>query len=281
MARESAAADTVDEDDTDPLSVAYRHDVHKLVGRSHGSAREVVDGVRVNEPVPLGADADAALLSRPAGNPHQTVTNHCSPRRLSLLTGSPPPESDQFAVGTPAVLVDHLIKLTDPERLHAAWLTSRVAAAVTESVYYPYTSLKYHTLLVAALVDNYRDGFTFGELSLVAAAGASTTPTVEAALDADRVEPYRTVCWTSALTLQITGEPGDRPATPLGEFPARSFSDVWCRLPVHPIDVDSSREARVLDAQLRRIRSWSTALQYVEDVSRGVGVMSEWGGLSG
>jgi len=79
------------------------------------------------------------------------------------------------------------------------------------------------------------------------------------------------------LALHVTGDPGDRPSTRLGEFPARSFADVWSRLPEHPIDVGSSREARLLDAQLRRIRSWSTALQYVEDATRGVGALSQWG----
>ena len=44
------------------------------------------------------------------------------------------------------------------QAMHRAWLDSDVVAAFNESVYYPYTSLKYHTLLVAALVDNYRDG---------------------------------------------------------------------------------------------------------------------------
>jgi hypothetical protein len=51
----------------------------------------------------------------------------------------------------------------------------------------------------------------------------------------------------------------------LGAAPARSFADVWARLPEYPFDVGAAREWRVLDAQLRRIRSWSTALQYIEE----------------
>jgi len=152
---------------------------------------------------------------------------------------------------------------------------------VNESVYYPYTSLKYHTLLVAALLDNYRAGHSFDELSLVATTGAPIARTEQAsaeeALAAEAVCPHRTVCWTPALTLHVTGRPGDRPSTPLGETPARSFADVWSRLPDHPLDTDGSREARLLDAQLRRIRSWSTALQCIEDASRGLGAMPAWG----
>ncbi len=36
--------------------------------------------------------------------------------------------------------------------MHRAWLTSDVASGFNESIYYPYTSLKYHTLIVAALL---------------------------------------------------------------------------------------------------------------------------------
>jgi len=39
----------------------------------------------------------------------------------------------------------------------------------------------------------------------------------------------------------------------------------WSHLPAHPFDVDGERRWRVLDAQLRRIRSWSAALQYIEE----------------
>ncbi|MFD1641778.1 hypothetical protein [Halohasta litorea] len=288
MTRESTATasdergDGVSDTDTDSLCVAYRHDVHKLFGRNHGSGVEEFAGVPVNEQVPLGADADAALLSRPAGDPEQTVANHASPHRLSLVTGSTPDEADGLGVGDAVAAFEQLVVSSNAERLHAQWVTSSVAAVFNESVFYPYTSLKFHTLLVAALLDNYRAGYDFDDLSLVATPGspaANNGRGVEAAVGSDCVCPHRTVCWTPALALHVTGDPGDRPATRLGGFPARSFSDVWGRLPEHPVEVDSSRAARVLDAQLRRIRSWSTALQFIEDVTRGFGAVSEWGDL--
>jgi len=283
MSRDSTAAEGTDlanptpKENADPLCVAYRHDIHKLFGRSHESAHEQYAGVRVNEQVPLGADADAALLSRPAGEPEQTVTNHCSPSRLSLVTGSTASEAEQLEIGNPGF--DQLVVLADAQQLHAEWLTTTVASAVNESVFYPYTSLKFHTLLVGALLDNYRAGYDFGELSLVATAGSSEANDGrrEAAIDSDAVRPHRTVCWTPALTLTVTGEPGNRPSTPLGAYPARSFADVWSRLPDHPVDTNGSREARLLDAQLRRVRSWSTALQYIEETTRGLGPLPAWG----
>jgi len=251
--RESADSEAVT--DVAPMLAVYRHDVHKLRGRSHTAARERVAGVRVNETVPLGADRDAAMLSRPHGEPEQTVDAHASPSRVSLLTGDVVMTGSVGADGRDAA-VRELVRIEDPVAMHEAWLVSEVAALVNESVYYPYTSLKYHTLLAAALLDSYRAGVGFEELFL-------------AVEDPDGpVTPHRTVLSTPEMQLCVTGEPGDRPAARLGDGPARCFADVWARLPEHPIDVDGERRWRVLDAQLRRIRSWSTALQFGEEYCR-------------
>lgn len=254
-----------------PMVAVYRHDVHKLRARPHAAAADSYAGVPVNEPVPRGADQDAALLSRPRGEPEQTVANHESPYRLSLLTGETAATTERITASAGGGF-RALVTPENPERLHARWLTSEVPAAFNESVYYPYTSLQYHTLLAAALLDNYRAGHAFEDLFLVAAASdatpnanTATTRDPEAALAADGVEPHRTVLWTPALALHVTATPGDRPAARLGDQPARSFADVWSRLSAHPVDVDGRRRWRLLDAQLRRIRSWSTALAYIDE----------------
>ncbi len=237
------------------MLAVYRHDAHKLRGRSHAAARDWVAGVRVNETVPLGADRDAALLSRPSGEPEQTLAAHESPSRVSLLTGDVVLSGPVDADGRGAA-VRELVRVEDPVAMHAAWLSSDVAGLFSESVFYPYTSLQYHTLLAAALLDNYRAGFEFADLFL-------------AVEDPDgSVTPHRTVLSTPDMQLCVTGEPGDRPAARLADAPARCFADVWARLPEHPFDVDGDRVWRVLDAQLRRIRSWSAALQFVEEFCR-------------
>jgi hypothetical protein len=233
------------------MLAVYRHDVHKLRGRSHGAAVEEVGGKRVNEPVPLGADGDAALLSRPRGDPEATVPAHESPFRLSLLTGET--VTEEAGVDAFRETVQNLVTIDDPETAHAAWLQSDAAAAFNEAMHYPYTSLKYHVLLTAALLSNYRAGASFEELCLVV-----DDP-------ADSVTPHRTVLKAGPVSLRVTAEPGDRPAASLGAAPARSFADVWSRLPELPVDVSGARRWRVLDAQLRRTRSWSVALQFVED----------------
>lgn len=251
---ESASAKA--DDDVSMLSV-YRHDVHKSRGRSHEDAAAEFAGVPVNESVPLGADSDAALLSRPRGEPAQSVKNHISPFRLSLVTGETATSAGRVEGGIRSALAE-LVQTEDPVEMHAAWLESAVASIFNESVYYPYTSLKFHTLLTAALVDNYRAGCGFDELYLV----------VDQAEDAEadpRVVPHRTVLVLPSFALRITGEPGEKPAARLGAAPAMSWADLWTRLPEHPFDVDDGRMWRVVDAQLRRIRSWSTALQFIEE----------------
>jgi hypothetical protein len=251
--REASTDADADSDAVEPMVAVYRHDIHKLRSRAHEHAADRVHGVRVNESVPFGADGDAAVLSRPRGEPAQTVDAHASWRRLSLLTGDVvPDEARDESLG-------ELLCIDDAARLHAAWLGASLPAGFCESPYYPYTSVKYHTVLAAALLDNYRAGHAFEDVWL--AVGSSGNEGVA-------VVPHRTVLATSSFALYVTAEPGDRPATRLGSVSARSFADVWARLPELPFDVDGSRAWRVLDAQLRRIRSWSTALQYIEEYCR-------------
>jgi hypothetical protein len=127
--------------------------------------------------------------------------------------------------------------------------------------------LKYHVLLAAALLSEYRAGHSFDELFLTVRPGEATATDggVEAALESDVVSPHRTVLWSPLVTLAVTSDPGGRPAARLGLGPARSFADVWSRLSGKPFEMGGARSRMVLDAQLRRLRSWSTALQYIEE----------------
>jgi len=247
-----------DESSTEPVLAAYRHDVHKLRGRAHENAAAEYAGVRVNEGVPLNADRDAALLSRPEGEPEMTVSNHRSPYRLSLVTGAS--AGEDVGVGEIESAVKGLVTVADPVEAHRAWLESRVASVFSESLFYPYTSLKYHTLLTAALLSNYRVGAGFEDLCLIVD-DPDEDPT-----------PHRTVLETGEVSLRVSADPEGRPAAALGSGPAMSFADVWSRLPEHPGGADGCRAWRVLDSQLRRIRSWSTALQFIEDF------VAWWGG---
>lgn len=234
------------------MSIAYRHDAHKLNGKPHKSAPKTFHGVPVNQSVPHGADGDASALSRPRGQPEQTVDTHETNYRLSLLTGSSHYDPEEFSRTTLADALDDLLMETNPEAMHRAWLTSDVASGFNESVYYPYTSLKYHTLLVAALLDSYRNGHGFNELLLVVDG-------------ADEVVPHRTIFSSERFSFRIDTDRDGNPCARLGSRPWRSWASTWNRLTDHPLDTAANDWDRTLDANLRRIWSWSTALQYVED----------------
>jgi hypothetical protein len=252
-------ASPTDEADASML-VAYRHDVHKMTGEPHDAAPDTFHGIPVNQPVPAGADGDAAALSRPDGHPEQTVDTHATHYRLSLLTGESRYDPDTFSRQDHSESISDLLTGSTSTAVHRTWLTSDVASSFNESVYYPFTSLKYHTLLVAALLDNYRDGNDFQELALV------VDPTGE-------IVPHRTIYAGDDVALRITATEAveGRPSAMLGRRPRRSWAATWNRLPSHPLDVEDDRWAQTLDANLRRLRSWSTALQYIED-------FQSWGG---
>jgi hypothetical protein len=242
----------------DVILTAFRHDAHKFTGESHDDAREEFAGVAVNQTVPHGADGDAAALSRPQQTQAQTVPNHTNQYRLSLLTGeiASDKESRNHTPSKKRAPIENevsdLLTIDSPEIAHKRWLTSDVAAAFNESVYHPYTSLKYHTLLVAALLDNYRDGHAFSDLQLI------VDP-------AGKVVPYCTVFDSNRFALRIDAEADGRPSARLGSHPWRSWASMWNRLTAHPLDTGHDKYDMTLDANLRRIQSWSTALQYTED----------------
>jgi len=57
-------------------------------------------------------------------------------------------------------------------------------------------------------------------------------------------------------------------STKLSTMPMRNFVSVWGRLPTHPWRRDSlenTQRIEVIDSNLRRIKSWSTGLQYLEN----------------
>jgi hypothetical protein len=234
------------------LMAVYRHDVHKMRGRAHQSNADELNGIPINNQVPHGADRDAAALSRPSGSPDKTIAAHDTHYRLSLLTGETRYDPNDFSLRTYRDDILALIDADSAADAHAAWLDTDLPAAFNESVYYPTTSLKYHTLLVAALVDCYESGLTFGDLALVVA-------------PPDAVVPHRTIYADDDFSLRLTEHTSTAPSAPVESRPCRSWASVWQRLEAHPLDTDTDRFAMALDAALRRIRSWSTALQYIEE----------------
>lgn len=228
---------------------AYRHDSHKFSGHPHENAPKEFAGVPVNRPVPKGADGDAATMSRPRGRQEPVAPSHVTYDRLSLLTGESAAEGSQVTVEG---RVRDLLAIDDAELAHDRWLHSDVAGLYNESVAFPYTSLKYHTLLVAAFLDNYHDGHRFGCLRLVVDAS-------------EEIVPHRTIYDGDRFSLRIDVDACGSPSARLGSRPWQSWASTWSRLTDHPLETDRAKWDMTLDANLRRIWSWSTALQYLED----------------
>lgn len=233
------------------LSV-LRHDVHKFTGDNHKNAKENFAGVSVNQAVPMSADGDAAALSRPQKTQKQTVPTHTNHYRLSLFTGETVREFSNLSQADLRCEVLDLIDIKNAKLAHEQWLLSEIAAGFNESVYYPYTSLKYHTLLVAALFDNYRSGNEFADLQII------VDPS-------DESIPFRTVFRGTRFGLRIDTVDSRRPSARLGSHPWQSWASAWNQLTAHPLSTDHDKYDMMLDANLRRIKSWSTALQYIED----------------
>nr|WP_202932735.1 hypothetical protein [Halorussus salinus] len=132
-----------------------------------------------------------------------------------------------------------LIDMEDAQAAHERWLLSDVTTAFNESMYCPYTSLKFHTLLVAALLDNYRAGHEFADLR----------PIVDSA---GKVIPFRTV---HRFALRLDENTDGNPSARLGSRPWRSWASAWNRLTAHLLDTGHDKYNMTLDANLRRMQS--------------------------
>lgn len=237
---------------------ALTHDEHKTFGRGHGKGDE--------PKVWGGADAFASSLSRPHAPPgknrrqelkklDQTTGN--THYRISLLTRNTMYREGYIDLQnidtTRSQLFDQSRKL---HTLHNDWLHGYTAALFNESWFYPYTSLKYHTLITTALVMNGAvDNTNFDDLYLH--------------LSTDAEDDYYTIYSHNQLVLKIapwnavdSDGYAKLPTLNHGKKSWMNFGTIWSRLTtIKGVD-------RELDAILRNRRSWSTALQFMEDTKK-------------
>ena len=205
----------------------------------------------------LGVDSWAARMSRspmPNDSSRLAVGDETF-YRISLLTSLCCYDPEEFMWAAVKEHIFELHSIEDPEKLHRIWLKDCVVSGYNESPYHPYTSLKYHTVLAASLYDNlvrsgkgrmeYTDG---GEGICMVLRGPTD---------------LQATCIFAgpefSLHLDREARPSE-PAAPIGGAPARNFGDVWSNMPRLP------RLPRRVDAMLRRIASWTVALQYLEEV---------------
>jgi len=213
----------------DEMRKAILHDIkHKAFKTKHNGNERDLD---------TSADQDAARMSR-------------HPRARDELTG----EYLSRSFISDRDMTDHTRKIysdycqreymdckESTQALHTKLLNDTIVSKFNEITSMPFTSLKYHTLLVCALHWNYKQGRDFKDLYLHYTTEMSK-------------EPYGTIFKYGDMRFIINNDPTGAnigwPAPYFGQTIGRLYHIL---LPDYLVD------------NLRRFRSWSAGLQYLED----------------
>lgn len=233
---------------------SLRHDFHKTHGASHESSLKY-EGIKVS----FSADKVGGSMSRKFNNRRHNNQDGLSRSddshyRISLITKERTYQKGKTDWPNVKKEVEGLYTLKDVEKAHKAFLNSKTLTLYNEDYYNPYTSLKYHTLIVTALAHNLSNNIGYEKLFL------HISPPTEST--------YTTIYQDDKLQLDIA--PEKLKSMGLTKIPFKIdngsiqdgymwFGKSWGKLSAHT-GVD-----KYLDSQLRRIGSWSTALQLIED----------------
>lgn len=227
---------SLNQDEKNIMLLAYRHDEHKFRGAPHSVDRE-------DKKVPYKADLDSGKLSRPSKKSKlgEEVISHY---RISLLTRQSYYNPNFFTRRTTKEHLDNLLKLDEPIICHENWLKDKVVSGFNEDGWYPYTSLKYHTLITATLLFNYMKGNRFENLFLIVK-------------KPNKID-FTTIFLGEKFSLHIMPFTEGFPSARIVKK-EMNFNKVWQKLYELPIKYG------YLDSCLRNIGSWSMALQLIED----------------
>lgn len=138
--------------------------------------------------------------------------------------------------------VSDLFTEADSVKLHRAILNSKLLNLFSEARVFPYTSLKYHILLMCALYYNFYKGFGLNDLYL-----CENIPPES---------PFQIIYHDSVRDWALLPQRKDA----LSKFSPRFYTS-WERRQKLSIGGDS----QVLDALLSCIGSWTVALAFLED----------------
>ncbi len=212
----------------DEIRIAILHDIkHKPFMLKHNS-----------KDLNTSADRDASLMSRYKGAYEDMTAEFLSrslifEREISERTRK---EYEKYCIK------EYINNNDTTEILHKKLLDDRIIGLFNEVTTMPYTSLKYHTLLVCALHYNYKKGYDFQNLFLQC--------TTEKPKD-----KYTIIFQYNNFWFSIKNDPS---GAKIGA-PSQHFGNTIGRLN------DIQLPEFIID-NLRRIRSWSIGLQYLEDV---------------
>lgn len=222
------------------LYKAIIHDIsHKPLGKSHKSG-----DIKLS----TTADGDASKMSRYIKG-KIVWGEDISHYRRSIVTGKIAYNLYKFNLRTywPQLEKKYLKWNGNVKDLYNTLLKCNIVSNFNESPNLPYTSLKYHTTLVTNLTWNYLYDNDFSDLYL-------QFMNID---DLDEIFNVVLICDDFCFTVQKLDK--RFPYSALGNYPTMNFSSVMSRFR-GKIDIN-----KVLFSDLRRIKSWSTGLQYIED----------------
>jgi len=166
-----------------------------------------------------------------------------SPYRKSLIFRLENIQSTRTSMTQRRKEVDTLFKTEDPFKLHEAILSSKLLNGYSEARQYPYSSLKYHLLLAAALFYNLKQGVQMKNLYLCE--------------NTVYESPFQVIYRDSGREWTLSPHQSQEGLSKL--YPR--FSLTWMRRRKESIGGDP----QILNGLLTTIGSWTVALALLED----------------
>ncbi len=221
---------------------AIMHDFHKLRGAKHTNDKKLS----------TSADADASKMSRPH-KMKKPIYEDVSNYRLLLVDGSTLYEPGQKMRDELCERIRHdYNREYTAKGMYTNLLKCELLSRFNEAPDLPYTSLKYHTILTTNLHWNYLQGRKLEDLRLKIISGND----IHCIFDIIYRDYYKNKCIVlsdkeSYSNFEAVSNIGGKPFTNFGDVLSRMAREIY---------FDD-----IIFSNLRRIKSWSVGLQYLED----------------
>jgi len=222
---------------------AIRHDFHKLKGAKHTNDKKLS----------TKADMIASAMSRPPKLKKPTYTSGMNNYRLLLIDSNTLYEYGQQKRDMLCNKIRYdYDRNNTAETMYNKLLRCNSLSVFNEAIDLPYTSLKYHTILTTNIHCNYLQNKKFDQLRLKIV----STDLVNCIFDIIYIDDDKNKCIVlsdkdSYTNFEAMANIGSKPYTNFGDVISRMAGDIY-------LD-------KFVFSNLRRIKSWSVGLQYLED----------------
>ena len=225
------------------IKKAIIHDFHKLKGASHNN----------NNKLNTYADRDASYMSRPIKKGKHIYPDNSTNYRLTLNGNMLYTYSNENREKVCNYIIStYKDTNVSSEDMYKSLLNCNILSLFNESPELPFTSLKYHTILTTVLHYHYIKGFQFNDLSFM----------IKSIDNINEDNIYNILLLDKENNIYFTIESNVKNLKRVG-VPMMNFGDVISRIDNY-LNIDE-----YTTSNLRRIKSWSTGLQYYDDICRG------------